>query len=79
MNKDVICLTRMNSVELGQPPLLYLVSISVKLSTGSPRGFGGPGAKLQNQAPCVCDRSEQNGQKASESGGTESGSTLRTL
>ena len=38
-------------------------------------------AKLQNVAPCVCNRSELKGgeQKARESGGTESGGTLRTL
>ena len=44
-----------------------------------PRGFRGPGAKLQNEAPCDCDLSKQKGQKARESGGTESGGTLRTL
>ena len=38
------------------------------LRSGQPRGFRGPGAKLQNEAPCVCDRSEQKGKKARESG-----------
>ena len=32
-----------------------------------PKGFQGPGTKLQHEAPCVCDRSEQKGQKAMES------------
>ena len=46
---------------------------------GPPRGFRGPGTKLQSEAPCVRDRSEQKGQKAQESKGTESGGALRTL
>ena len=33
----------------------------------------------QNEGPCVCGRSEKKGQRAKESGGTESGGTLRTL
>ena len=33
-----------------------------------PGGFQEPGAKLQNQAPCVRDRIEQKGYKARESG-----------
>ena len=41
--------------------------------------FRGPGEKLQNEAPCVCDRSEQRGQKAEESEGTGSGGTFRNL
>ena len=35
---------------------------------GPPRGYRGPGAKLENEGPCVRDRSKQKGQKARESG-----------
>ena len=52
----------------------YLVSFP-----GPPRGFRGPGTKLQSEAPCVCDRSEQKGQKTWESTGPESGGALRAL
>ena len=47
------------------------------MQSGPPRDFRGPGAKLE--ALCVCERSEQKGQKARESGETISGGTLRTL
>ena len=40
---------------------------------------GPPGAKLQHEASCVCDRSEQKGRKARESRGTDSEGTFRTL
>ena len=44
-----------------------------------PRSFRCPGAKLQNEAPCFCDCSEQKEQRAREFGGTESGGNLRPL
>ena len=47
--------------------VLYLLKICV--NNGPPRGFQGPRATLQNEAPSACDRSEQKGQKAKESGG----------
>ena len=47
--------------------------------SGPPKGFRGPRAKLQNKAPRVCGRSEEKGQKARETGGTESGGNLRPL
>ena len=46
---------------------------------GPRKGFQSPGAKLQSEAPGVCDRSEQKGQNARESEGTETGGALRTL
>ena len=46
---------------------------------GPPRGFWGPVANLQYEAPCVCDRSKQRGQTLRESGGFESRGTLRTF
>ena len=45
--------------------MVYIISII--LGTGPPTGFRGPGARLQNKGPSVCDRSKK-GQKARESG-----------
>ena len=49
------------------------------LSSGPPIGFRSPRAKLQMEVPCVFDPSKQKGQKARESGETESGGIRRAL
>ena len=46
-----------------------LVICIVSILSGPPRGFRGQAAKLQNEAPRVCDRSKQEGQKISGGGG----------
>ena len=47
----------------------WLCPVGLKvLASGPPRGFRGPGAKLQNVAPCVFDRSKQKGREVRESG-----------
>ena len=51
----------------------------VILEAELPRGFRGPGAKLQNKVSVSVIEASGKGKKARESEGTESGGTLRTL
>ena len=45
--------------------IIDITDVNITLQyTGPPRFFQGPGAKLQNEAPCFCNRNEQRGQNA---------------
>ena len=59
--------------------LITIIEQQIHPCPGPSKGFRGPGAKLPNEAPCVCDRSELKGQKVRKYVGTESGGTLRTF